>query len=193
MELYFRVGSMPVLRCTIQHICMLRIAAGERWQSAKAGRSPGQLAGLYTLPQRMIPMAAYAQNQGTKTPDGPQVLRDAAEKSTAQAKETFQQMGAAAGEATKFLTDSCSATVKGTQDYGTKVLEFANANISAAVEQSRKLSSVKSPMEFFALSNDYARQHFEVLSRQTQELAGIVQKMTVATTETMKAGVHTAT
>jgi hypothetical protein len=48
-------------------------------------------------------------------------------------------------------------------------------------------------MEFFALSNDYARRQFEVLSRQTRELAGIVQKMTIATTETMKAGVHTAT
>jgi phasin len=167
-----------------------RVIAGNQ---QKPDDRAGQLAGLHTLPQRMNAMAAYAQNQGTKTPDGPQVLRDAAEKSTAQAKETFQQMGAAAGEATNFLRDSCSATVKGTQDYGAKVLEFANANISAAVEQTRKLSSVKSPMEFFALSNDYARHQFEVLSRQTQELAGIVQKMTVATTETMKAGVHTAT
>ena len=172
---------------------MLGIAAADRWRCESRTIAQGQLAGLHTLPQRMNAMAAYAQNQGTKTPDGPQVLRDAAEKNTAQAKETFQQMGAAAGEATNFLRDSCSATFKGTQDYGAKILEFANANISAAVEQSRKLSSVKSPMEFFALSNDYARQQFEVLSRQTRELAGIFQKMTVATTETMKAGVHTAT
>jgi hypothetical protein len=126
-------------------------------------------------------MAAYAQNQGTKTPEGPQVLRDAAERTTAQAKETFQQMSAAAGEATNLLKDSCSATFKGTQDYGAKVLEFANTNISAAVEQSRKLSSVKSPMEFYALFNDYARQQFEVLSREVQELGAIVQNMTAAT------------
>jgi hypothetical protein len=94
-------------------------------------------------------MAAYAQNQA-KTPDAPQVIRDVAEKTTAQAKETFQQMSAAAGEATNVLKNSCSATFKGTQNYGAKVLEFANANINAAVEQSRKLSSVTSPMEFFA-------------------------------------------
>jgi hypothetical protein len=167
---------------------LLRVIAGNQQKpDDRAGNSPD-----CTLPQRMNAMAAYAQNQGTKTPDGPQVLRDAAEKATAQAK-AFQQMGAAAGEATNFLRDNCSATFEGTQDYGGKVLEFANANISGAVEQSRKLSSVKSPMEFFALSNDYARQQFEVLSRQTQELAGIVKKMTVATAETMKAGVHTAT
>jgi hypothetical protein len=37
-------------------------------------------------------MAAYAQNQ---TPDAPQVLRDVAEKSATQAKDTFEQMSVA--------------------------------------------------------------------------------------------------
>ena len=55
-----------------------------------------------------------------------------------------------------------------------------------------KLSSVKSPAEFFALSNDYVRQQFEVLSRQAAELAAIAQKMTAAATESVKAGVHKA-
>jgi hypothetical protein len=55
-----------------------------------------------------------------------------------------------------------------------------NANINAAVEQATKLMSVKSPMEFFALSNDYAKRHFVTLTRQAQELAAIVQKMTIA-------------
>jgi phasin len=137
-------------------------------------------------------LAAYAQNQA-KTPDAPQVIRDVAEKTTAQAKETFQQMSAAAGEATNVLKNSCSATFKGTQNYGAKVLEFANANINAAVEQSRKLSSVTSPMEFFALSNNYARQQFETCSRQVQELAAITQSMTTAMMDSVKAGVHKAT
>jgi hypothetical protein len=137
-------------------------------------------------------MTASSPNQATKTTDAPQVLRDVAEKSTAQARETLQQMSAAAGEATNLMTNTYSATFKAAQDYSAKVLEFANANITAAVEQSKKLSSVKSPMEFFSLSNDYARPHFDILSRQAQELAAIVQKMTVATTETAKAGVHKA-
>src|SRR3979409_2548266 len=98
---------------------------------------------MRTLPQRINAIDAYAQNQGTKTPDGPQVLRDTAEKGTARAQETFTQMSAAAGEATNLLQNSCSATFKGTQDYGAKALEFANANITAAVEQSRKLLGVK--------------------------------------------------
>jgi hypothetical protein len=69
---------------------------------------------------RRLPVAGprYAQNQ---TPDAPQVLRDVAEKSTAQAKDTFEQMSV-----------GNSAAFKGTQDYSAKVFEFANANINAA-------------------------------------------------------------
>jgi hypothetical protein len=48
----------------------------------------------------------------------------------------------------------------------------------------------QSPTEFFTLSNDHLRQQFEILSRQAQELAAIAQKMTAATTESIKAGVQ---
>ena len=69
---------------------------------------------------------------------------------------------------------------KGVQDYSAKILEFTNANISAAVEQATKLASVKSPMEFFALSNDYAKRQVGILTRQAQELAAILQRMTTS-------------
>jgi phasin len=110
--------------------------------------------------------------------DAPEAPRDVAEKSAAQAKENLEKMSAAAGEANNLLKHSSATTFKGTQDYSAKVLEFTNANINAAVEQATKLASVKSPMEFFALSNDYAKRQFEILTRQAQELAAIVQKMT---------------
>ena len=114
-----------------------------------------------------------------KGTDAPEALRDLAEKGAAQAKENLEKMSAAAGETTDFLKQSYTTTVKGAQDYNTKVLEFTNANITAAVEQATKLMSVKSPMEFFALSNDYAKRQFEILTRQAQELAAIVQNMTM--------------
>jgi phasin len=117
--------------------------------------------------------------QERKGTDASEALRDRAEKSTAQAKENLEKMSAAAGEATDFLKQSYTTTVKGVQDYNTKVLEFTNANIKAAVEQATKLMSVKSPMEFFALSNDYAKQQFEILTRQAQELAAIAQTMSI--------------
>ena len=117
--------------------------------------------------------------QKRTTTDEPHVLRDVAEQSAAQAKESLETMSAAAGEANNLLQRGLATTLKGTQDYSAKVLEFTNANINAAVEQATKLMSVKSPMEFFALSNEYAKRQFEVLTRQAQELAAIVQTMTM--------------
>ena len=121
-------------------------------------------------------MAAQART----TTDAPEALRDLAEESAAQAKDNLETVRAAAGEATDLLKHSYATTVKGTQDYSVKVLEFTNANINAAVEHATKLMSVKTPMEFFELSNDYAKRQFGVLTRQAQELAAIVQKMTIA-------------
>ena len=121
-------------------------------------------------------MAAQART----TTDAPEALRDLAEESAAQAKENLETVRAAAGEATNLLKHSYATTVKGTQDYSVKVLEFTSANINAAAEHATKLMSVKTPMEFFELSNDYAKRQFGVLTRQAQELAAIVQKMTIA-------------
>ena len=101
--------------------------------------------------------------QKRTTTDEPHVLRDVAEQSAAQAKENLETMSAAAGEANSLLKHGLATTLKGTQDYSAKVLEFAQANISAAVEHVTKLSSAKSPMEFFALSNKYAKRNSKYL------------------------------
>jgi phasin len=110
----------------------------------------------------------------------PEALRDLAEEGAEQAKENLETMKAAAGEATNLLKHNYATTMKGTQDYSVKILEFANANITAAVEHATKLMGVKTPMEFFELSNDYAKRQFGILTRQAQELAAICQKMTLA-------------
>jgi hypothetical protein len=127
-------------------------------------------------PKRRSAMTAQART----VTDSPQALRDVAERSAALEKENSETMAAAAGDATNLLKQNYATTQKGTQDYSAKILEFTNANINAAVEQAIKLMSVKSPMEFFALSNDYAKRQFEILTRQAQELAAIVQKITIA-------------
>jgi phasin len=177
------------LHCIILYLCVLfaliavdQVRGTERKPTIAQGNSPD-----CTPPQRMSAMTAHAQNQAA-----PEAFRDVAEKSAAQAKENFEKISTAAGEATNQLKNTYATTFKGAQDYSTKVLEFAHVNINAAFEHARKLSSVKSPGEFFALSNDHLRQQFEILSRQAQELAAIGQRMTAATTESIKAGVHKA-
>ncbi len=64
-------------------------------------------------------------------------------------------MSTAAGAATDLMKNTYSTTIKGVQDYSAKVLEFAQVNSNAAVEYTKQLSSVKSPVEFFAVSNDH--------------------------------------
>jgi phasin len=140
----------------------------------------------------MSAMTAYVQNQTPKTSDAPQALRNVAEKGSAQARDNFEKMSAAAGDVTDQVKNAYATSFKGAQDYNAKFLEFAHFNVNAAFEHARKLSSVKSPAEFFALSNDHMRQQFEAFSRQAQELAAIAQKMTAATTESIKAGVQKA-
>ena len=73
-----------------------------------------------------------------------------------------------------------------------KLLEFAQTNINVAFEFAQKLLSVRSPSEFMELSTERARKQFETLTEQTKELAAIVQKATLATTEPLKAGVTKA-
>jgi putative ABC transport system substrate-binding protein len=53
-------------------------------------------------------------------------------------------------------------------------LRWAGADIN------RIRALAQSPMEFFALSNEYAKRQFEILTRQAQELGAIVQQMTMA-------------
>lgn len=137
-------------------------------------------------------MTAHVQNQAPKATNAPQVFRDVAEKGSAQANDNLEKMAVAAADVVNHMENIYSTTFKGARD-NAKALEFAHVNINAAFEHARKLSSVKSPAEFFALSNDHMRQQFEALSRQAQELATIAQKMTAATTESIKAGVQKAT
>jgi hypothetical protein len=153
----------------------------------------GQLAGCTHRPKRMSAMTAHIENQTMQTANPERPRRDVAEENVAQANETHEKMSAAATEATRLMKNTYSTTFKGTQEYSTKVLEFACVNTNAAFEYVRQISSVKSPAEFFALSNDRVRQQFEVQCRQAQELAAIARKVTIATTESNKPGVNKAT
>jgi hypothetical protein len=112
---------------------------------------------------------------------GAKAVRDAAEKGAAQ----VEKMTAAAGE---MMNGTYAANMKGVQEFNAKMLEFANANTTAAWEFMRQLTAAKSPTEFFTVSSNHLRQEFETYTRQAQELASIAQKATTAATDTLKSG-----
>ena len=125
-------------------------------------------------------------------PDATQAFREMAEKSSAEAKQTYEKMSAATTEAGDLIKNSYSTAIKGVQDYNNKFIEFAHANTNAAFDFVQKLSSVKSPAEFVELSTEHARKQFETLTEQTKQLAAIAQKVTLATAEPLKTGVAKA-
>ena len=104
--------------------------------------------------------------------------------------QAFRATGAATAETTTLMKDSYSAAVKGAQDYNTKFIEFARTNTAAAFDFVQKLSSVKSPSEFFELSTIHSREQFETLGGQAKELTALAQKITLATAEPIKTGAN---
>jgi hypothetical protein len=115
-----------------------------------------------------------------------------AEKGAAETKENLEKMAAAGGEAIHVLKDAYATNLKGAHDYSAKVLEFAQINVNSAFEYASQMAAVKSPTEFFSVSSNHLHRQTETLSRQAQELAAIAQKMMMATTESVKAGIHKA-
>ena len=124
--------------------------------------------------------------------DGAQALREAAETSSAQTKQKFEQMSAAAVDATKLMNDTCLTAAKGVQDYNAKFIEFAQTNIGAAVAFFEQLRTVKSPSEFFELSTNHSRKQFETFTEQARQLATLGQKAALTTAERVQSDVSAA-
>ena len=124
------------------------------------------------------------------------VKRDATQafsgNGSAQAKEAFEKMSVATGEAAALIKNSYSTAIKGAQDYNNKVLEFAQTNTEAAFGFAQKLSDVKSPSDFIELSTEHSRKQYETLTEQTKELAALAQRVALATAEPLKTGVTKA-
>ena len=58
-------------------------------------------------------------------------------------------MNATTTEAADLIKNSYSTAIKGLQDYNNKIIEFAHLNTNAAFDFVQKMSSVKSPSEFW--------------------------------------------
>ena len=122
----------------------------------------------------------------------PAAFREVAEKSVAQAKETWDKMKAATEEATDVLEESYATASKGAADYNLKVIEIARANTNAYFDFAAQLFSVKSLSEVVELSTTHARTQFETATAQSKELTALAQKVTTDTVEPIKTGVTNA-
>ena len=129
-----------------------------------------------------------SKSTGVPGQNAAQAFRATAENGATQARQGFEKMQAATADAAALMKSSYSTAIQGAQDYQAKVIEFASSNTQAAFEFAQKLSSVKSPSEFFELSTNHSRGQFETLTEQAKELATLAQKVTMATVEPIKTG-----
>ena len=118
--------------------------------------------------------------------DATQAFRATAETGSAQAKEAFEKMSAATGQAADVMQNCYMAAVKGVQDYNNKLIEFTHANTKTAFDFAQRMSGVKSPSEFVELSTEHAQQQLTTLTEQTKQLAALTQQMTLGTAEPLK-------
>jgi phasin len=124
--------------------------------------------------------------------DMPAAFREFAEKGTAQAKEAYEKMKAAAEESTAVLEDTYATTARGVTAYNLKLIECARTNTNAAFDFAGQFLSAKSMSEAIELSSAHARKQFEAMSAQGRELTELAQKVAGDSVEPIKSGVYQA-
>ena len=117
------------------------------------------------------------------------VAREFAEKSAERVKDTYGKVQAVAEETTKAMEDTYSTASKGAAHFNLHLLEMAQANMNAAFDFARQLTSVKSPSEFIELSTAHVRKQFETFTEQTQRLTTLAQKVTTDAAQPLQAEV----
>ena len=88
---------------------------------------------------------------GSSRADATQAFREVAENGSAQVKAAFANASTAAADAATLMKDSYSRTIKGAQEYNTKVIEFAQANTKAAFDFAQELVGVKIALRVFRI------------------------------------------
>jgi phasin len=124
-------------------------------------------------------MPAFAENrflEDDAMTDRTSTARRFAEQSTAQAKRTFENAGAAGGEATRRIEDTYATSTRGAIDFHRKVLAIAQANVDAAFECAQQLVGVTSPSEFMEVTTSHARRQLQAMTEQSMELSGLARK-----------------
>jgi phasin len=122
----------------------------------------------------------------------PAALRDAAEKTITQAKESYAKLKQAAEEATDLVEDTYTTATKGANEFNLKALDSARTNINSAFDFAREILAVKNVSEAVELHTAYIRKQFDAIQSQTQALSGIAQKVATETTEPVKETVQKA-
>lgn len=122
----------------------------------------------------------------------PGVVREIAEKSVQQARETYDKVKTAAEDATDIIEDTYTSTAKGMTEYSLKSLEMTRTNINANFDFMREFLSVKTLSEAVELQTSFARKQMESLSTQAKELSNVASQIAQDAGSPVKEGMQKA-
>jgi phasin len=112
-----------------------------------------------------------------------------AEQGAAYTRNAYENTKVAAAETHRAFEQTYSAVAQGVAEFNQQWIEMIRANTNAAFDFSRQLVGVKSPSAFLELSAAHARKQFETFAEQSQQLAGLAQKVTTEAVQPLQAGV----
>lgn len=122
----------------------------------------------------------------------PVAVREFAEKSVAQAKDTYERMKAVAEETTDMIEDTYANYTQGAVEFTGKALDAAKANTAATFEFAKDIMTAKSIAEVVEKQTAFARAQFEAVVNQGKELQALAQRIGTETVAPAKAAAEKA-
>lgn len=116
----------------------------------------------------------------------PELMRELAEKSVTQAKETYENVKTAAEEATDMMEDTYETVRKGFVNYNLKLIDNAQANADRTFAFAKELVGAKSFSDAIELQTKFVREQFETFATQTKDLQELGVKLASESTVPMK-------
>jgi len=111
-----------------------------------------------------------------------------ADKATTTARDTGNKGQATTEQTAQSVQESVSATADGARNFNLKILEMAKTNTNALFDFALEVASTKEPTQLMELWTQHARQLFETMGKQSQELTSMGQKVASASAEPLSRG-----
>ncbi len=119
-------------------------------------------------------------------PEVPAIMQEMAEKSVAQAKDTYEKIRVAAEEATDLMEDSYESARQTTIGFNLKAIDTVKTNSDATFEFMKELLGAKSLAEAIELQSSFVREQFDVFSAQAKDMQDLATKALAEAGEPMK-------
>ena len=164
--------------------------AAPRPETLAEGAAPEPIDIAAEAPPAEETIAEPAAAAGTSTADDlHEGIKRMAEQNLERSRTAYDQMRAAAEEATGSFESSYTAAAKGLSEFNAKAIDALKINTDATFDLMKALMGVKTLSEAITLQTEHVRKQFDAMTAQSKELTEIAKKVASETAEPLKAGV----